>query len=129
MAARPQGSTLRVEGYQELLRALKAADRADRLAVRKTLRGVGETVQRDAVQTLNPIDAKSAGGYKTYVRQRGVAVEQSLRKTTGVHPEWGSWQMRHVLIPALVANEDDTKRAMERALDQVTDRFNRGGIV
>lgn len=127
--AQAQGATLRVVGYQELLRALKLADKADRLAVRKVLRSVGDDVQRDAVQETSPVDARSAAGYRVYVRQRGVGVEQSLRKTTGLHPEWGSWQMRHALIPALEANEDDSERKMEEALSLVSDRFNRGGVV
>ncbi len=129
MAGAPQAGTLRVVGYQELLRALKLAEKADRLAVRKVLRSVGEDVQRDAVQDVSPVDSRTAGGYRVYVRQRGVGVEQSLRKTTGLHPEWGSWQMRHALVPALEANEDSTERKMEEALSLVSDRFNAGGIV
>jgi hypothetical protein len=120
-----QGATLRVEGYRELMRALKNADREQRLEVRHTLRDVGAIVQRDAAQRFTPINAKSAAGYKVRVRQRGVAVEQSIRKTTGVHPEWGSLQMRRALIPALYANETDTARAMEAAMDKVARDFDR----
>lgn len=125
----PQRETLRVEGYRELVRAFRAADRDQRLALRHTLRDVGGIVQRDAVRRLSPIDARSAAGYRVYVRQRGVGVEQSLRKTTGVHPEWGAYQMRHALLPALAAKEGDVEQAMERALDLVANKFNRGGVV
>lgn len=124
-----QGATLQVKGYTELLRALKTADRETKREVRGTLRAVGDIVRSEAVARFSPINARSAGGYRTRVRQRGVAVEQSLRKTTGVHPEWGSYQMRHALLPALMANEDSTERAMEHALDRVCDHFNRGGVV
>lgn len=124
-----QGATLRVEGYRELLRAFQVADREQRLALRRTLREVGAIVQRDAVRRFSPINARSAAGYKVRVRQRGVAVEQSLRKTTGVHPEWGAYQMRHALLPALEANEGYVEAATERALDAVANHFNRGGVV
>jgi hypothetical protein len=120
-----RGATLRIEGYTELMRALKHADREQRLEVRHTLRDVGAIVQRDAAQRFTPINSKSAAGYKVRVRQRGVAVEQSIRKTTGTHPEWGSLQMRKALIPALYANEDDTARAMDAAMDKVARDFDR----
>lgn len=125
----PQEATLQVEGYRELLRAFQQADRAQRLGLRHSLREVGEIVQRDAVRRFSPINARSAAGYKVRVRQRGVAVEQSIRKTTGAHPEWGDLQMRRALLPALEANEANVEQACERTLDQVANHFNRGGLV
>jgi hypothetical protein len=124
----PQGATLRVEGYRELLRALQTADREQKREVRQTLRKVGSIVQADATRRLSSKSAHSAAGFKTRVRQGGVAVEQALRKTTGVHPEWGSYQMRHALLPALMSNEDETVRAMEQAMDEMAAHFNSGGI-
>lgn len=123
-----QGATLRVEGYRELLRALQTADKESKREIRSEFRKVGDIVKNDAVRGFSPVNARTAAGFKTRVRQKGVAVEQSLRKTTGLHPEWGSYQMRHALLPALMANEDDTERAMEKAMDRVADHFNRGGI-
>lgn len=123
----PQAATLRVKGYRELLRAFQLADKEQRKYLRAVLKDVGAVVRRDAVQRFNPINSRSAAGYRTRVRQRGVAVEQSLRKTTGTHPQWGSYQMRHALLPALMGRVDDTERAMEQALDKVADHFNRGG--
>lgn len=124
-----QGATLRVEGYRELLRAFQVADRDQRRELRGALREVGDVVRRDAVRRFSPVNARSAAGYRTRIRQRGVAVEQSIRKTTGAHPEWGSYQMRHALLPSMVANEDDTMREMEHAMDKVADHFNRGAVV
>jgi hypothetical protein len=123
-----QGATLRVEGYRQLMQAFARADKEQRRYVRSTLKDVGEIVRRDAVRFFSPVNAHSAGGYRTRVRQRGVAVEQSLRKTTGAHPEWGSYQMRHALLPALMSNEDDTARAMDQAMDKVCDHFNGGAF-
>jgi hypothetical protein len=130
-AARPRGETLAVEGYQSLMRGLRDADHASRLAVRATLRHAGEAVRSDARTRVagRPHDGKTAAGYKIRVRQRGLVVEQSLRKTTGLHPEWGAWQMRHALLPALAGNEQDTSRLMEHALDVIAARFNSGGTL
>jgi hypothetical protein len=124
----PQGATLRVEGYREMMKAFARTDKATRRAVRKEFRQAGEAVQSDAAVRFAPIDARSAAGYRIRVRQRGVAVEQSLRKTTGKHPEYGALQMRKALVPALYANEEKTVRAMEAALDRVCDRFDMGGL-
>jgi hypothetical protein len=119
--------TLAVSGYRDLLRALKTADKETRLALRATLRHAGEATQASAVAKLSAVDSRSASGFKVRVRQRGVAVEQSLRRTTGKRPQFGALQMRRALVPALDANEERTIREMEAALDRVCDRFNTGG--
>lgn len=122
-----QEATLSVKGYRELMRAYQQADRDSRKELRAALKHAGEIVQRDAARFISPISSRTAAGYKIRVRQRGVAVEQSLRKTTGAHPEWGSYQMRHALLPALMVNEDEVERRMEAALDIVAAHFNQGG--
>jgi hypothetical protein len=123
----PTGATLRVEGYREFLRAIDLADKQQKRDMRNVLRKVGDSVRDAARSHMAGKHAKTAAGYYTVVRQRGIAVEQTKRKTTGVHPEWGSWQMRHILLPSLYAHEDETRDAMERALDEMADRFNHGG--
>jgi len=123
----PQGSTLQIKGYTQLMQALAQADKASRKAVRDELRQAAEHVRLDGAMLFAPTDARSAAGYRTRVRQRGVAVEQSLRKTTGKHPNYGGLQMRRALEPALDRNEDRTVREMEAALERVCDRFNTGG--
>lgn len=89
------------------------------------MRDVGEKVRADSQQkTEDKLSSpKSARGYRVVVRQRGVAVEQSLRKTTGLRGDWGVQQMRHSLIPALQDNEDDTIERMEKAMQEVVDFF------
>jgi hypothetical protein len=126
------GETLAVEGYRDVMRALHAADRESLAKVREKLRGAGEAVQSSArarVLAKKPDATRTAAGYKPRVRQSGVAVEQSLRKRTGLHPEWGAWQMRHALLPALAANEERTLELLEHALDQVAGEFNQGGEI
>lgn len=124
----PERASLRVEGYQQMMRALALADKGSRKAVRDELRNAGEDVRTGAAVRFARYDARSAAGYRTRVRQRGIAVEQSIRKTTGKHPEFGALQMRKALVPSLYANEDNTVHAVEEALDRICDRFNEGGL-
>jgi hypothetical protein len=119
--------TLRVEGYRQFMRAMTKADNRQRRALREKLRRAGSAVQTDAARRLASKDPRSAAGYRTRVLQRGIIVAQSITKTTGAHPEWGSYQMRHALLPALYENAAETERALELALDQICDDFNRGG--
>lgn len=121
MAAQRQ--TLRVKGYREFMRAAAKAPKDTRKELRAAFREVGETVRADAAQRLDAVSPKSAAGFRTRVRQRGVAVEQSLRKTTGKRPDWGATQMRDALVPALEDKEDETEQAFEDAMDRVADRF------
>lgn len=117
--------TLRVEGLKPFLIACDRAGKETKKEVRGTFRKVGDIVKVDARTRFRASDAKSAMGLRTVVRQRGVSVEQSLRKTTAKHPEWGSWQMRHSLLPALAAKEGEVEREMEHAIDKVADHFTR----
>jgi hypothetical protein len=125
----PQSETLRVENLRGLMRALAAADREASRALRANLRHAGEVVRDDAGPRIARKDIRSAAGLRVRVRQRGVAVEQSLSRTTGLHPEWGAWQMRHALIPALAHNQEEVGRRMEVALDVIAARFNHGGAL
>ena len=117
--------TLVVKGYREFMAACTAAQPRTRKEVRESLRKVGEVVRIDAMRRFSPISTRSAAGYRTRVRQTGIAVQQSLKKTTGKHPHYGSLQMKRALLPALAANAAETERELERALDRVADAFER----
>lgn len=119
--------TVRVRGYREFLAACDRAGKESKSFVRGTYRAVGDLVKVDAAGRIVDHDAKTAAGFRTYVRRTGVSVEQSLRKTTGQHPEYGAWQMRHGLEPALAAKETEVEGAMEKAIDKVADHFDRKG--
>jgi hypothetical protein len=121
----PRGETIRVKGYREFLRAADRAGKESKSEVRSTFRKVGDVVKHEAARRFESIDARSAAGYRTRVRQRGVAVEQSLRRTTGKRPDFGSLQMRDALIPALEQKEHEVEREMEHAIDVVADHFER----
>ena len=122
----PEGATLQVKGYTELLRALQTADKDQKRLIRAELKSVGDAVKQAAASITAAKSGSSAAGYRTAVRQRGVAVTQSRRKTTGVHPEWGSWMMRRALIPSVWAHADDTERRLEQAMDRMAAHFNGG---
>jgi hypothetical protein len=117
-------ATLAVEGYSGLLRATARADKEQKKATRKILEQAGESVRRDAQSFFSPINSRTAAGFKTRVRVREIVVGQSLRKTTGKHPEYGRHQMR-VLVRARTLHEDEMMRDLERAFDQVADHFNK----
>ena len=113
-----QGATIEVKGWKELIKASRELPANSRRELRKAFRESGELVRSDAAARFTPIDARSAAGYKVRVRQSGVAVQQSLRKTTGKRPDYGALQMRRALLPALDANEAETMQKLEAALDQ-----------
>lgn len=121
----PQAQTLRVKGYREFVRACDRAGKETKKEVRSTFRKVGDIVKEEAASRFRDIDARSAAGYRTVVRQRGVSVEQSLRRTTGLRPDFGVLQMRRALEPALADKEGEVEREMENAIDKVADHFER----
>jgi hypothetical protein len=125
VARAPSGDTLAVHGVKPLLKGLAQADRKTKFTVRAIIRRTGDAVQTNAAGRFAKYDAKSAAGYRTIVRQRGVSVEQKYRKTTGLRPNFGALQMRKALVPAAADKAPETKHAMEIALDEIAQRFNR----
>ena len=122
--ARVDNATLVVRGYKEFLKAAKDAGSATNREVRTALREAGGIVRTDASSYLGKYSTRSAAGLKVRVRQRGVDVEQSLRKTTGQHPQYGKLQMR-ILLGALYARQPEVEAAFEHALDKVKAIFER----
>ena len=116
----------RVKGLREFQRALRECDKETRKQVRDRFRKVGESVREGAAARFMHISPRSAATYRVVVRQRGIAVEQSRRRTTGNRPDFGARQMAVALGPSLEAHEDETMRELERALDDVADVFDRG---
>jgi hypothetical protein len=121
----PREGAVYVRGFKELQKASLLADRALRSEQRTLFREVGEPIRSEAALRFAAIDRRSAAGYRVRVRQRGVIVEQSLRKTTGKHPEYGALQMRRALLPAQQDQAPATFRRMERAIDKVCDLWER----
>ena len=120
-----QQGTLRVTNYREFQRVVAKSDKALKREARAAFRKVGDVVKADVRERLVGIDGKTAAGYRTLVRQRGISVEQSLRKTTGLRPDFSVLQKTRALDPALAANEHRIVHEFEHALDEVADIFNR----
>lgn len=113
------GGPLRLVGYTETLRAVNALPKAVAAGLRDEIRHVGELVREDAEGRINDLSQKTAAGFRTYVRARGVSVEQSLRKTTGLRPDWGKTQMRQGLLPALDDKQDELIEGVETMVERV----------
>ena len=124
MASTVSSDTFVVSGFKELVAASKSLIPAEQKEVRAAFARSGEIVRSDAAQRFNKYNARSAAGYRVRVRQRGVEVDQSLRKTTGLRPDYGALQMRRALLPALYAKQDEVVAEFEKALDEVTAIFN-----
>jgi len=119
-----QGQTVVVRGLDDFLRATDRADRESKRFVRSTFREVGEDVRRDSTSRFVRYSPRTAERFRTIVRRRGVSVEQTLRRTTGLRPDFGALQMRRALVPALDDNADTLDRKLEDAMGKVADHFD-----
>lgn len=93
--------------------------------MRHAFKEVGDIVRSDAAQRFSQYDARTAAGFKVKVRQRGISVEQTIGKTTGLRPDFGRLQMRRGLVPALKDKEQETEAAFEAAMLHVKQVFER----
>jgi hypothetical protein len=109
---------LRIRGADELERAFKQVRKEVLRGIRPALRLAAEPVRMDAETRFSGFSPRSARGYKVRVRMRGVAVEQSLGRTTGTRPDFGSLQMQEALLPALDAKQAVVVRTFEQMVDR-----------
>lgn len=119
-------STTRVRGLKEFIRAANKAEKETRKTVHLKLREAGDVVRVEARQRFDRYSVKSASGFRIRSRVGGVFVEQSLRKTTGQHPEYGNLQMVRALEPALDAKQGEVERRLEQAMDELADILDKG---
>lgn len=117
----PAGYTVKVDGLKDFNRDVRKAEKDTRKVVRNRLREVGEVVRVDAANRLQEYDDRSARGLKVRVRAAGIFVEQSLRKTSGLRPDFGELQMVQALLPSVQENEAEMVRQMEKAADDLAD--------
>lgn len=109
---------VRVRGLRELTRDLRRADKVLARELRSELREAANIVAVDARARFSPIDAASASSMQPRVRGGGLAVaEQRKRRTTGLHPFFGTLQMVRAFLPALAAKRSEVERRIERMLD------------
>ncbi len=111
--------TIRVKGLRELQRDFRKMGGVLPKEMREGLREAAEPVRREATALFSPVNADSAASYRVRVRARGVSVEQSKRRTTGMRPDYGRLQMGRALLPALEARANDVVRRLEQMLDEL----------
>lgn len=109
---------VRVIGLKELIRDLKAAEAEVAKELRRELKQVGDVVRVDAAGRLAEYDVRSAAGLRVRARGASVFVVQSLRKTTGLRPDWGELQVTRALLPAMADNEGEVYAGAEAALER-----------
>ena len=108
-----------VNGLAEMQRAFRKLDKGITKEIRGELREAGDIVRDDARPRFAGISAKSAAGFRTVVRQRGVAVEQRHGRTTGKRPDFGALQLRRALVPALDAKEGEVVDQLDGMLGRL----------
>ena len=111
---------IRVKGADELEKAFRQLRKEVLRELRPTLREAADPVRRQAQQLFEPIDPMSAAGYRVRVRMRGVAVEQSRKRTTGAHPQFGVLQMQTALLPALEMHQAEVIRRVDAMIDDAS---------
>lgn len=107
------------------MRAVNKADKETKKLVRARFKQVGEIVRKDGASRFSRYDSGSASGFKVKVRARGVSVEQTRKKVTGRRGDYAELQMSRALEPALVDNQDEVVREIEKAVDDVVDIVRR----
>lgn len=111
-----------VKGLRELERGLRETDKDTAKALRKELREAGKVVALEARRRHAFVSPRSAMGVRPRVRS-GLVVyaEQSRRRTTGQHPEFGVVVMEGALLPAKEAKTPEVKEMVERAIANATE--------
>lgn len=90
------------------------------MLLREELRAAGGKVRDEAQNRFESYSPKSALGYRVYVRAGlRIDVEQSISRTTGLHPEFGALQMRQALLPSLGDKQDEIFADVEAALTRL----------
>jgi hypothetical protein len=117
-------TTIRVRGYREFARAASKAEKSTKKVVHEKLREAATVVRVEGYRRFRRYSERSASGFRIRSRIGGVFVEQSLRKTTGQHPEYGTLQMRVALEPALDAKAGEVERNLEKAIDELADMLD-----
>ena len=110
-----------MRGLDELNKALGKAEKETRGKVRERQKRVGEIVRAEAASRFGRVDPRSAAGFRVSVRQRGVSVEQRLKRVTGQRGDYGSLQMTRALVPALQDKADEVVAELAKAVDEIAD--------
>lgn len=124
--------TVAVRGIKPLIRDFSKLSKETSRELRAALRVIAAPVAIDVKFREAKWGPKEPRGIRVVVRQRGVSVDQTLRKSADIarrRPNFGGLQMQEAFIPAL----EDNAAAIERRTEEFLDRFvaptNRGGTL
>lgn len=115
----PQAGTVRVTGLREALAALNQIQRGAHKQVLGGLMKAAEPVRSSWVGKLSSYAGASTGTIQPKMTTKSIFVVQNAKKVTGRRGDFGALQMRHGLS-ALLEHEDETRKAAEQALDDLT---------
>jgi len=116
-------ATIKIEGLKEFQRNMKNAEKDAQKEAREGLKEAAEPVLEDWRRQLAPIHLKSASKLRIRLRTGSVLIAQSLRSTTGEHPEFATLQIRQG-ESALLRHTAEVERIMEHQLEDVVDTAN-----
>lgn len=139
--ANPRGAVA-VEGFRDIQRALKHAEKDIRLGWRKELRTVAEPIRATA-EALGPARIRGLGvgeawskmrigitQSSVYVapRERGYRGRQGGRSDARYKADqgFGEMMLARAMEPALYHHQEQVIHGLERMLDRACDKFNRG---
>jgi hypothetical protein len=129
------GVALAVEGYEDVLRGLKTADKNIRLGVRKEIRQAAEPVRATA-ETLAVERIPSIGvawsRMRVGVTQTTVYVaprKRGLKAGRRKRPNLAPLMQARVMEPALYYHQEEVYRHIDSLIDRECARFNSGGIL
>ncbi len=115
--------SVKVKGLREFQRACNKGGKEAKQGLNRRLVAAGQGVAEEARSRISRYSAKSAAGIRPRARVGTVVVEQRLRRTTGLRPEFGRLQMRRGLVPALEAKRPELERQLERMLADLVNGF------
>jgi hypothetical protein len=129
-----RGAGVRLEGYEDLLRDLKTADKRIRDGVRKEIRQAAEPVRATAESlAVSRIRGIEQGDHWSRMRvgvtQKSVYVAPRARgKKTGStkRPNLADLLMSRSMEPALYVHQEEVVRHIDSLIGREAARFNRG---
>lgn len=109
---------VKIEGLKELDRALRKVDRDLGKELRVALKDAAGIVADDARSRASLYGSKTAAGIKPAVRAGQGLVRQSIGGQR-IRPVFGSVLMRHALLPALEAKQEQVVERLDRMLGEL----------
>jgi hypothetical protein len=128
------GAGVSIEGYEDVLRGLKNAEKNVRLGVRKEIRQAAEPVRATAeglavarISGIKPGEFWSK--MRVGVTQKSVYVAprpRGRKAGSGKRSNLADLLMSRAMEPALYVHQEEAVQTINRLIEREADRFNRG---